>query len=320
MRNGIKRLLSMTLALVMIISMVPGFATQAHAAGALSGLTVSGLGVSYTDASDSKGAAVWSASGTSITGKATGYKKFFSLSITTKLTLTNNLTSEATLKFSYTLTGGGSVSGISDGSYEGKLAAGDSITITLTSPSGDNTNLLSITGLSLIPVGAGDVTTTFELAAAGGSYTVGGTAVTAKTEKKAAAGTSYALVASPASGYVFFGWYNGSAYISYDASMTLTPAENQTITPIFVPSTTALFGVGSAKFVDLGEADTYASTNTVRTIVLLNNGTISGSYTISAGNTLLIPYDDANTVHTEASNIDQKGFLQEPNDWTKPSA
>ena len=326
MKQKIKSIGSMLLVLAMLLSLFPGITPTAHAAGTLN--TISGLTATWTDASNKSGSASWSASGTSITGTATGYKQVvISKEITTTLTLTNSSGSEATLSFEYTLTGGGSVSGISGGSYSGVLANGASLKITLTSPSGPSTNTLSITGLSLISTSAGDVTTTFK-PAVGGSYTVAegtGTTeeITAETAKTGAAGTEYTVTATAATGYQFFGWYNektGEA-VSYDTPYTFKASADMTLVPKFISSTTAVFGVGAAKFDDLTKAGTYAASGSIKTIVLLNDGTVSGSHTIPAGTTLLIPFDDSNTLYTttpESTSVKEKiGWTH--NSWQKPT-
>ncbi|MGM9635627.1 MAG: InlB B-repeat-containing protein, partial [Candidatus Avispirillum sp.] len=323
-KNILKRFGSLALVLVMLAAMIPGFTLAAKAAGTLN--TISGLTATWTDASNSKGSASWSASGTSITGTATGYKQYGVIgnTITTTLTLTNSFGSEAALSFDYTLEGGGSVSGISGESYSGVLADGDSLTITLTSPSGTSTNTLSITGLSLISTSAGDVTTTFKTAE-GGSYTVAegsGTAeeITAETQKTAAAGTEYTVSATAASGYLFFGWYNETTgkIMSNDTPYTFKASADMTLVPRFISDTTALFGVGTAKFDDLTEAGAYAAAGGVKTIVLLNDGTVSGSHTIPAGTTLLIPFDDNNTLYTDTPET-TSSFLNNVA-WVKPTA
>ena len=323
MKFSLKRVLSLALVLLMVISLLPTTTSfDANAAGTLS--TITGLTASYTDASNSKGSASWSASGTGITGTTTGYTQIIGQAVTSTLTLTNTSGGEATLKFSYTLTNGGRVSGAisgTSGNYENVLAAGASITITLKSPRGANTNTLSITGLSLISTSAADVTTTFKPAAAGGSYTLGGTAVTAATTKTEAAGTEYALAATPASGYVFFGWYDeiSGSYVSYDAAYTHTAAADATIIPTFVSSTTALFGVGAARFDNLTEAGAYAAAGSTKTIVLLNNGTVSGNHTIPAGVTLLVPFDSSNTLYTtEPAHTNNNLF--DTASWVQPTA
>lgn len=317
----------MLLVLAMLLSLFPSITPKAYAENTLN--TISGLKATWTDASNPSGSASWSASGTSITGTAKGYTQgsFFTRTIETKLTLTNSSGSEARLSFEYTLTGGGSVSGISGGSYSGVLANGKSLTITLTSPKGASTNTLSITGLSLISTSAGDVTTTFK-PAVGGNYTVAegtGTAeeITAETAKTGAAGTEYTVTATAASGYMFFGWYNettGEA-VSYDTQYTFKASADMTLVPKFISSTTAVFGVGAAKFDDLTKAGTYAASGSIKTIVLLNDGTVSGSHTIPAGTTLLIPFDDSNTLYTttpESTSVKGKVFWTH-NSWQQPT-
>lgn len=316
----------MLLVLAMLLSLFPGITPTAHADGSLN--TIPGLTATWTGASNSKGSATWSASGDSITGTAKGYKQtFIKKEITTTLTLTNSSGSEATLSFAYTLEGDGSVSGISGGSYSDVLANGESLTITLTSPRGTDTATLSITGLSLISTSAGDVTTTFK-PAVGGSYTVAegtGTAeeITAETAKTGAAGTEYTVTATAASGYMFFGWYNETTgkVMSYDTPYTFKASADMTLVPKFISSTTAVFGVGAAKFNDLTEAGAYAASGSTKTIVLLNDGTVSGRHTIPVGTTLLIPFDDSNTLYTttpESTSV--KGTISwTHNSWQKPT-
>ena len=268
MKQKFKRIGSMLLVLAMLLSLFPGITTKAYAAGTLN--TIPGLTATWTDASKPKGSASWSASGTSITGTAKGYKiGIVGQSITTKLTLTNSSGSDATLSFAYTLDNGGSVSGISGGSYSNILANGESLTITLTSPKGADTCTLSITGLSLISTSAGDVTTTFK-PAVGGSYTVNGEEITAETTKIGAAGTEYTVTATADSGYMFFGWYNETTgkVMSHDTPYTFKASADMTLVPKFISSTTAVFGVGAAKFTDLTEAGDYAKAGGVKTCLL----------------------------------------------------
>ena len=204
MKHVMRRIGAILLTLAMMATMLPVFSLSAAAAGTLS-VSDANIGLSWTDASNSSGKAGWSASGDTITGTATGYKwlSFLSQSVTTKLTIKNNYADTRTLSFSYSLSGGGSVSGISGGSHNAELAAGGTLVITLTSPSGTSTNTLTITGIKLI--GNSNVTATF-LPVEGGSYTVDGVSITAETSyEKAPTESSYALKATPASGYAFFG-------------------------------------------------------------------------------------------------------------------
>ncbi len=303
MKMKTKRIGSILLALLMVVTMFPVFELEASAAGTLT-VSDANIGLSWTDASNSKGKATWIASGNNVTGTATGYTQYVinKKSITTKLTITNNHSEERTLAFSYDLTNGGSVSGTisgTSGNYSGVLAAGGSTTITLTSPSGSSTNTLSLTNIQLIKSGL--FTTTFS-APQNGSYTVDGTAVGATGDKREKdSSQKYSLVATPASGYVFFGWYKEDVgYISYNSSEEVLVGADTTIYPVFISNTVALFGVGGSKFYDLTEACNYATSASTKTVVLLNNGTVSGSHTIPKGVTLLVPFDSANTVYTSA--------------------
>ena len=339
-KNKFQRVVAFIITLALVISFVPfspisvTAPVEASAAGTLS-TTVPGLSVSWGDPSNASGKAEWTASGNSITGKATGYTQKFIVSIskniTTKLTLTNNLGSEAVLKFNYTLSNGGSVSGVSGNACEKTLADGAALTITLTSPKGTSTNTLSITDISLKSTASGDITTTFK-PAAGGSYTVDGVEITEETLITKGAADSYAVVATPASGQKLCGWYNETTgkYISYDTNTSLILPVASTICPVFIPEDSALFGVGteSAKksivvgqgsiseyvtfdikqdvytvdgianvFYDFNEALNYANnSSTEKCVVLMESGTLSkGEYTIPSGVTLLIPFDENNT-------------------------
>lgn len=322
MKFTFKRVLSFAIALVMILGLLPTIQQHAHAASTLT-VPDANIGLSWTTtASGSKGKASWTAIGNNLTGTTTGYVSvIFPKTVTATLTITNNHSEDRTLVFDYTLTGGGSVSGTisgTSGSYSDTLAAGASTTITLTSPTGSgNTNTLTITGLQLLS--SGNVTSTF-LAPENGSYTVDGTAVTAETTKEKAATEAYTLNATPASGYKFFGWWSNASnsYVSYDNPASVKFGSDPQLKPVFIGADTALFGVGAAKFADLTEAANYALTATTKTVVLLNNGTLRGEHTIPAGVTLLIPFDDSNTLYTNEPAC-TSSFLNNVA-WVKPTA
>ena len=73
MKQKIKSIGSMLLVLAMLLSLFPGIMPTAYAEGSLN--TIPGLTASWTRDSNSKGSATWSATGTSITGTATGYNQ-----------------------------------------------------------------------------------------------------------------------------------------------------------------------------------------------------------------------------------------------------
>ena len=320
MKISSKRLLAAVLAFVLVLSLFP--VTQpmhVHAATALT-TSVEGLTASWEyTATNKNGSCV--ASGNAITVTATGGM----LNRTTiKLTLTNSLSEEATLKFTYSKSGGtlsGAVSSTS-GTYEKVLASGASVTVSFQSGR-SQTNTLSITEISLISASAADPNLTF-MAPVNGSYTINGAAVTAETKMTVSAGSDLALVATPASGYQFYGWKNEKGvFVSQNANYTLTAAVDTTITPVFISSSVALFGVGAMKYDNLSDAAAAAVAGTNKVIVLLNNGTVSGNHTIPAGVTLLIPYNDDNTRHgANASCTSYSSYFNGDGNiaWVKPTA
>lgn len=114
--------------------------------------------------------------------------------------------------------------------------------------------------------------------------------------------TAYQVVATPAEGYQFLGWYNLTTgkCIATAASTALNIESDCTITAKFAIKTAALFETGGQRFADLNEAVTYAQKNGQTKITLVTDGSISGNYTIPSGITLLIPFDAAGTLYTDS--------------------
>ena len=85
--------------------------------------------------------------------------------------------------------------------------------------------------------------------------------------------------------------------LTSEAQIASTPA----IQPLADAATAVLatFSVGSQTYSDLNDAITAAQSGTDKTIVVATDGSLSGSYTIPAGVTLLVPFDDANTLYKE---------------------
>lgn len=342
-----KRILSLALAIVMVLSLIPVI----HAADGteLTGLTVPGLSVFYGETwsvyngaldvgYSAEGVVEWYASGRQIDAvtretELTSRDEQFGA----ELTFVNTLGVPATLRFEYVFNHSvGATENLNDyaevwnltdmygkdaGKVELELTDSDPYTITIVSQLGGrgfNPATLTITNISL-STGA-DVTATFE-PAENGSYSVDGEKITVSTPKTAASGAEYTVSATAAEGYRFFGWYDGSNYVSYQADAVITVNQDCSIAPVFIKDDIAVFGVGEVRFQSLSEADTYAKNGAVKTIVLMNDGILTGEHTISAGNTLLIPYDHANTVHIEATPTAIKSDNLWINvDWSKPTA
>ena len=127
---------------------------------------------------------------------------------------------------------------------------------------------------------------------------------------------SFEVEAYPGKGYRFVDWYdltNGKS-LSSNAKDTLSFEKKCTVTARFATQDTATFKVGNKTFTGLQAAIDYAQENSSETITLTNNGSIYGDYTIPAGITLLIPFDEAGTVDT-----DEPGYIQEGSDYVSPS-
>ncbi len=85
--------------------------------------------------------------------------------------------------------------------------------------------------------------------------------------------------------------------LTSEAQIASTPA----IQPLADAATAVLatFSVGSQTYSDLNDAIAAAQSGTDKTIVVATDGALTGSYTIPAGVTLLVPFDDANTLYKE---------------------
>lgn len=128
------------------------------------------------------------------------------------------------------------------------------------------------------------------------------------------------LTATPAPGYKFFGWYKESDspenYLSYDASWSKKFTVPTTIYAKFIPSDAALFIIkegDGTEYWNLNEACEKAPSFS-NVVLPKNSGTLyplvegelcinpegeTTPYTIPSGVTLLIPYDDDNSIYTK---------------------
>ena len=146
-----------------------------------------------------------------------------------------------------------------------------------------------------------NATATF-VPAENGTYSVDGKLITEEYSNKQSSMTAYQVVATPAEGYQFLGWYNLTTgkCIATAATTALNIESDCTVTAKFVSKSLALFETGGQRFADLNEAVAYARANSQSKITLATDGSISGTYTIPAGITLLIPFDEAGTLYTDA--------------------
>lgn len=306
MKSTLKRFLSLTLVLLMTVMLLPSdiLLTTAYAAtsGTVTGLADENIGLSFRGTADD----AWSASGTQIIGKArstSGSGCGGGSNYRSTLTITNNKTTKATLSFDYTVVVSegtilvNNTTTTAAGSFSQELAAGGTVEVEIQSGSTSADTKITMTNVKLVS----DVTaTTTFLPAENGTYTVNGTLITEEYSSTQSSLNAYQVAATPAEGYQFMGWYNLTTgkCIATAATTALNIESDCTVTAKFASKTAALFETGGQPFDDLNKAVAYAQANSQTKITLASDGSISGNYTIPAGITLLIPFDEAKTCYT----------------------
>ena len=304
MKSTLKRFLSLVLCMCMAFALLPNVTVTAFAAtsGTVTGLADENIGLSFTGSADD----AWTASGTTITGSATSTGGTCGgTAYNSTLEITNKKSATATLSFDYAIeqnSGTIQVAGteVSSGaSFTKELAANETVKVYIKSGSTSAATKITLTNVAL--VSNVTATATF-LPAENGAYTVDGKTVTEEYSSTQSSMTAYQVVATPAEGYQFLGWYNLTTgkCIATAASTALNIENDCTITAKFASKAAALFETGGQRFADLNEAVAYAQANKQSKITLATDGSISGTYTIPAGITLLIPLDAAGTLYTDA--------------------
>ena len=310
MMKAKKRKILLTLFAVALIwiclLMTVALAEDSTATGTLSVANGGYLTVTYSYTSG--GSASVELSGSTITAQATGYAEAGTCGPTDKATtvtvkITNNSAGSMNIAFS------------KDNSVTCNepspiaLTAGGSFTFTVTSGKGASSTETGVMTISSITLAAANYTTTFATAA-NGSYTVtyGGAARTVGQSYTEMSDTPYILSATPANGYKFIAWVNGSGATigTTQTNFSYTAASDATIKPVFYKTDTAMYyikGNPSVQYGYLDEAITAAGSS--GTIVVAANGTVYGSssqtnFTIPSGVTLLVPMDSAGTVVTDS--------------------
>ena len=298
-----KRFVSLLLVALTIMAFLPTVTLPSNAAtsGTVTGLSDENIGLSFTGSADN----AWSATGTTIAGSVVSVGGTCSdTSYNSTLTIKNNKKAKATLSFNYAIEQNSGTIKVDEtavtanGSFNKELTVGESIKVYIGSGSTTATKI-TMTNVALVSDVA--ATTTFA-PAENGTYTVDGTVVTEEYSNKQSSMTAYQVVATPAEGYQFLGWYNLTTgkCIATAASTALNIESDCTITAKFAIKTAALFETGGQRFADLNEAVTYAQKNGQTKITLVTDGSISGNYTIPSGITLLIPFDAAGTLYTDS--------------------
>ena len=299
-----ERFVALLLVALTIMAFLPSVTLPSAAAtsGTVAGLSDENIGLSFNGAAED----AWSATATGVIDKVrstSGTGCGGSSNYRSTLTITNKKATKATLSFDYTVVvSGGTIlvnnaTVTANGSFNMKLEAGGTVEVEIESGSTDADTMITMTNVKLVS----DVTaTTTFLPAENGSYTVDGKKVTEKFSKTQSSTQAYALAATPASGYKFYGWYSVTEdkLLSTDLQTSLNIEADKTIIAKFVPLTTPTFDVDGKSFIDLEKAVDYAHKNGKKLVTLVEDGSISGNYTIPSGITLLIPFDEAKTCYT----------------------
>ncbi len=325
LKNISKRLLALLMVLAMIVPMIPLAGIHVRAEN---GPTLSVDGLTLT----TSGSATWTGSGTSINGNVAGTDKSGCTAAATKngtLAFTNLLDSgnAAYLTFDYNITsnngsvtiGGETLTG--SGSHSVLVEYSLSVSLVITSGEGSLlTTTIDLTNIALTEVSSTEVT--FK-APENGSYTLDGAVIAEDITKTVTPPVTYDVVANPATGYKFAGWYSTAAngYVAYTETAKITVTGADTIYPVFISSTTPVFKVGSNIYIDLNDANAAAKNTSDKLIVLIQSGTlVAGTYEISAGVKLLIPHNDAYTADfDETPGIVNNAKDTANNVWVKPS-
>ncbi len=324
-----KRFLSLFLAFVMVMALLPWWTVDVDAAAhtsdpttyeyevnlnsASSEGTIKQFGYSYVTEGTSATLTVWV--DWNYYKNSSGCDAYTANK--TKIKLTNN--TELGQRLTFTQSSAEKVGNVTIGgetfadTYVKELIAGETIEI-IVNPSNANTNVVAELVLSIAIETSKVVTTTFA-SSENGSYTVTDGTVTKTVAAGAASETflnetavQYTMSATPDAGYKFLGWYNETigAYISTDKTFTTQFDAAYTIKPVVVSSSAPIFKVGSDHFTDLSAANTAAADGSNKTIVLISDGTLpAGEYKISTGVTLLIPFDDAYTSYGASPKTEQ---------------
>ena len=304
MKQVFKRFLSLALAMLMVLTLLPAMTTTAWAAtsGTVTGLADENIGLSFDGTADN----AWSASSTQIIGKArstSGSGCGGGSDYRSTLTITNNKATTATLSFDYTVVVSDGTILVNNttttaaGSFSKELTAGGTVEVEIESGSTSADTKITMTNVKLVA----DVsaTVTFQ-PAENGTYTVDGRNITEVYTHTQSSMTAYQVAATPAEGYRFKGWYDvdSGKCISTDAKTALNFDSDRTITARFVSKELALFETGGEIFDDLNDAIAEAQKKLPAIITLAESGKITGNYTIPSKVTLLIPFDEAKTCYT----------------------
>ena len=234
---------------------------------------------------------------------------------TATIQISNDSGAKAKVSFDWTSTNAKSLtidgtvySGSTSGSFEKVMDADEKITITLTTDKNNTENKVVMKNFAIAAVQESSKVT-FQYDSEFGSITVAGSAMTSGANMDVpSAGVE--LKATAKNGAIFVGWIdaNTHALLSKNATFTLEPANDMTVKAVFTKNACFLVN-GGELYENLNAALEVAAKSANKTVILANNGILpAGNYTIPSGVTLLIPYDDGNTLCTTAPTTSETAY------------
>ena len=196
------------------------------------------------------------------------------------------------------------------GSFSKTLNADETLTVTITTEKNATENKLVMSKFAFKEAAASS-NVAFSYDASLGSVSVDGESVAAGTVKEIQ-GTGSTITAIPNSGEEFVAWINADTneIVSQEANCEFKPVQDIRLQAVFTDAQKpAWFRSGTYLYNNLNDA---AAREGV--ITLAASGVLSqGNYTIPAGRTLLIPFDDAGTLYRESPEVVY-------NSWSQPTA
>ena len=245
----------------------------------------------YCTTDDSTGDIVVTVSGYTTDGCGGGAK-----TSTATVYVTNNTARKGTITFDWVNNGLTLGTTLTSGTHSVVLEGYESLTISLTSPSGDGASgTFTMSNFTYAELqGNNDITFTYDESL--GSVTVDDAAV-ANGEVVAVPLAGAVLTATAAGGSKFVAWVDGNdKVLSQQASYLFAPETPMTVKAIF-SAADPVFLVDNTYAVQGLEAAAAKG----KTLVLMNDATLpAGDHVIPAGKTLLVPYNSSNTLYTTA--------------------
>lgn len=299
-----RRFVSLLLTFVTILTMLPAMTLPALAAtsGTLN-LPDKSIGLSYSGDADN----AWTVNdGTTIIGSAQSTSGCSTTHYSSTLIIKNEGSTTARLSFSYVIEQNSGTIQVDrqeekkGGNFSKELAPKNSIQVYI--KSGSTTAATKITMTDVKLEASATATVTFQ-PAENGSYTVNGKDITTEAYTNTQSSlTAYKVIATPADGYQFLGWYDATnkIYLPGGANSSIfVSSDNSKVTAKFGKIGTKFqVGTTTLKWDNLNDAIISTRNNSSGYVKQLESCTISGEYTIPSGVTLLIPFDETEAPYT----------------------